>query len=67
MTHLAGNRVYKSSKIVATGANSMSYVLSGLAIYAVYTINIQAFTVKGDGISAQVSAGECLSSNIYDD
>lgn len=59
MTHVAGRRLDKDANIVirTTPPGTLSYVLTDLVIYAVYKIKIRAFTVKGDGIAREISAG----------
>ncbi len=59
MTHLAGKALDKHNKTVihTVEPNALSHVLTGLEIYAVYRIRIRAFTVKGDGVSTEISAG----------
>ena len=63
MTHLAGNVLTRHDTTVVhtTGPNTLSHVLTGLEIYAVYRIKIRALTVKGDGVSTEISAGVVLS------
>ena len=62
MMHLAGQRLQSRSERVihVTRPKTLSYVLKGLEIYAVYRIKIRAFTVKGDGVSTEISAGNIL-------
>ena len=59
MTHVAGRRLDKDADIVirTTPPGTLSYVLTDLEIYAVYKIKIRAFTVKGDGVDREISAG----------
>lgn len=56
-THLAGEVVSGKTAVHTIGPNALSYVVTGLEIYAVYKIKIRAFTVKGNGAAVEISAG----------
>jgi hypothetical protein len=60
MTHLAGSALRDDNDTIihTVGPNTLSHVLTDLEIYAVYRIKIRAFTVKGDGVSTEISAGK---------
>ena len=60
MTHLAGSALRDDNDTVihTVGPNTLSHVLTDLEIYAVYRIKIRAFTVKGDGVLSEISAGK---------
>ena len=47
----------REAGIHITAPHTLSYILTDLEIYAVYKIQIRAFTVKGDGLASEIFAG----------
>lgn len=60
MIRLAGSAMTVEAETmnVSVSPKTLSYKLTNLEIYAVYRIQINAFTIKGDGVTAELFAGK---------
>ncbi|XP_028409018.1 uncharacterized protein LOC114531606 [Dendronephthya gigantea] len=64
-TYVAGEAVSSRTVVRTTGPKTLSYVLTGLEIYAVYKIKIRAVTIKGSGTAVEISAETCKCVSAY--